>query len=158
MREFIIGSNEAQQRLDKYLKKLLPNASTGFLYKMMRKKNITCNGKKVTGKESLKKGDIIRVFFSEETLTKFMRDAKALQQEYEMLQELPMKGLKVIYEDEDILIADKPYNMLSQKARENDVSANEYLLGYLIRTHSLQLELFVRLFVIGWIETRQGYF
>ena len=36
MREFIIGSNEAQQRLDKYLKKLLPNASTGFLYKMMR--------------------------------------------------------------------------------------------------------------------------
>ena len=30
--------------------------------------------------------------------------------------------------------------MLSQKARENDVSANEYLLGYLIRTHSLQLE------------------
>ena len=59
MREFIIGSNEAQQRLDKYLKKLLPNASTGFLYKMMRKKNITCNGKKVTGKESLKKGDTI---------------------------------------------------------------------------------------------------
>ena len=55
MREFIIGSNEGQQRLDKYLKKLLPNASTGFLYKMMRKKNITCNGKKVTGKESLKK-------------------------------------------------------------------------------------------------------
>ena len=48
--------------------------------------------------------------------------------------------LNIIYEDEDILIADKPYNMLSQKARENDVSANEYLLGYLIRTHSLQLE------------------
>uniref|UniRef100_UPI00402A3DCB RNA-binding S4 domain-containing protein n=1 Tax=Agathobacter sp. TaxID=2021311 RepID=UPI00402A3DCB len=65
MREFIIGSNEAQQRLDKYLKKLLPNASTGFLYKMMRKKIITCNGKNVTGKESVNKGDTIREFFSE---------------------------------------------------------------------------------------------
>ena len=43
MREFIIGINEAGQRLDKYLKKILPNASSGFLYKMLRKKNITCN-------------------------------------------------------------------------------------------------------------------
>lgn len=139
MREFIIGSNEAQQRLDKYLKKLLPNASTGFLYKMMRKRILPATEKKLQERIA-EKGDTIRVFFSEETLTKFMRDAKALQQEYEMLQGLPMKGLKVIYEDEDILIADKPYNMLSQKAKENDVSANEYLLGYLIRTQDLQLE------------------
>ena len=127
MKEINIDEKLAGQKMMRCLERYLSNAPKSFLYKMLRKKNITCNGKKVTGKESLKKGDIIRVFFSEETLTKFMRDAKALQQEYEMLQELPMKGLKVIYEDEDILIADKPYNMLSQKARENDGSANEYL-------------------------------
>jgi 23S rRNA pseudouridine955/2504/2580 synthase len=51
-----------------------------------------------------------------------------------------MKGLQVLYEDQDILIADKPYNMLSQKAKPEDVSANEYLLGYLIRSGALQPE------------------
>lgn len=140
MREFIIGSNEAGQRLDKYLKKIMPNATSGFLYKMLRKKNITCNKAKMTGKETLRNGDRVQVFFSEETLAKFMQNTNVLQNEFDSLRELPMKGLKIVYEDDDILIADKPFNMLSQKAKDTDISANEYLLGYLIRSGSLQLE------------------
>lgn len=140
MREFIIGPNEAGQRLDKYLKKILPNASSGFLHKMLRKKNITCNKAKMTGREQVKKSDKIQVFFSEETLQKFMQDPEVLKVEYELLKGLPMKGIQVVYEDEDILVANKPYNMLSQKAKENDFSANEYLLGYLIRSGSLERE------------------
>lgn len=53
MKTFTIGTNDANQRFDKYLKKLLPNASVSFLYKMLRKKNITLDGKKATGKEPL---------------------------------------------------------------------------------------------------------
>ena len=45
MKEFKAGKNEAGQRLDKYLKKILPNASMGFIYKMLRKKNIKLNDK-----------------------------------------------------------------------------------------------------------------
>ena len=142
MREFVIQENEANQRLDKYLKKLFVNASSGFLYKMLRKKNITLNGKKADGSEMLQKGSCIRVFFSEETILKFMQDSNLLEKEYERLKGLPMKGLKVIYEDADVLVADKPANMLSQKAKENDVSANEYLLGYLMREGSLTPEIF----------------
>ena len=82
------------------------------------------------------------MFFSDETLHKFMQDTKKLQEEFHMLQRLQMKGLSIIYEDTDILIADKPYNMLSQKAKEQDLSANEYLLGYLIRSGALSLETF----------------
>jgi 23S rRNA pseudouridine955/2504/2580 synthase len=137
MKSFIINKNEANQRLDKYLKKLLPNASTGFLYKMLRKKNILLCGAKASGKEMLKAGDEISIFFSDETLEKFMQDKGSLGDEYERLKALPMKGLKVLYEDDDILIADKPDDMLSQKAKPDDVSANEYLLGYLIRSDSL---------------------
>ena len=62
MKEFIIQSNEANQRFDKYLKKLLPNASTGFLFKMLRKKNITLNEKKAEGTELTKVGDIVKIF------------------------------------------------------------------------------------------------
>ena len=46
MQQLTIGKNQAGQRLDKFLKKAFPNAGTGFLYKMLRKKNITLNGKK----------------------------------------------------------------------------------------------------------------
>ena len=48
MKEFKAGKNEAGQRLDKYLKKILPNASMGFIYKMLRKKNIKLNDKKAS--------------------------------------------------------------------------------------------------------------
>ena len=51
MRVYQIGANEAQQRLDKYLKKLLKEAPDSIIYKMMRKKNIVLNGKKCDGKE-----------------------------------------------------------------------------------------------------------
>ncbi len=142
MKEYIIKKNEENQRLDKFLKKLLPNASMGFLYKMLRKKNILWNGKKATGSESLSAGDTIRLFLSDETFAKFHTDMAALTQEYDMLKALPMKGISIIYEDEDILAVNKPPDMLSQKAKKEDISANEYLLGYLIKKGSLSLEEF----------------
>ena len=54
MRDLTIGKNEAGQRMDKYLKKYFPEAGSGFLYKMLRKKNILLNEKKADGKEMLK--------------------------------------------------------------------------------------------------------
>ena len=48
MKKEIISMNEAGQRFDKYLKKYLKEASSGFLYKMLRKKNITLNEKKLS--------------------------------------------------------------------------------------------------------------
>ena len=64
MRLLTVGTNEAGQRLDKLLAKYLNQAGKGFLYKMLRKKNITLNGKKCDGSERLKEGDEIRLFFS----------------------------------------------------------------------------------------------
>ena len=53
MQVFIVEKNHAGQRLDKFLHKYLPEASKSFIYKMLRKKNITLNGKKAEGKEIL---------------------------------------------------------------------------------------------------------
>ena len=50
---------------------------------------------------------------------------RCLLKEYEGLKALGLKGLKVVFEDDEKIIADKPYNMLSQKASDKDVSANE---------------------------------
>ena len=64
MREISIQKNEAGQRMDKFLAKYLNKAPKSFFYKMMRKKNITLNGKKAVGKELVQAGDSIKVFLS----------------------------------------------------------------------------------------------
>ncbi len=71
MQSVIIGKNQAGQRLDKFLHKCLPLAGNGFLYKMLRKKNITLNGKKAEGGEILAPGDQVRFFLSDETFCRF---------------------------------------------------------------------------------------
>lgn len=137
MREFKINDNEAGQRFDKYLKKLLGNAPGSFIYKMLRKKNITLNGKKADGTEKLNKDDDVKLFFSDETFEKFSGSTTS-NPEYEALNVLSKeftsgkRKLQVVYEDKDIIFINKPTGMLSQKAKPEDISANEYILAYLI--------------------------
>ena len=71
MREIEIGQNDSGQRLDKYLQKYMREAPKGFLYKMLRKKNIVLNGKKADGSEHLAIGDEVKLFLSEDTYLKF---------------------------------------------------------------------------------------
>lgn len=132
MREFSIQKNEAGQRLDKYLKKLLGNAPGSFLYKMLRKKNIVLNDKKADGSQKLKEGDIVKVYVSEETFLKFSSRQAGENLSFG-LPAVRMDGLPfaILYEDEDMLAIDKPSGMLSQKAGPGDISANEYILAYL---------------------------
>ena len=112
MRVFIIQKNEAGQRFDKYLKKRFAHAPSGFLYKMMRKKNIVLNGRRADGTEQLAAGDEVKVFFSEETFQKFAGLEQA-SGEYLALRELNVK-LTFLYEDEDTIFINKPSGMLSQ--------------------------------------------
>lgn len=134
MRNIQIGERESGQRLDKYLKKLLSKAPSGFIYKMLRKKNIVLNGKKADGSEKLKQGDEVKLFLSEETFAKFLPELLHAQEKY------PCIPLEVIYEDEDILVINKPVGMLSQKAKAEDVSANEYIIGYLLKENKIKEE------------------
>ena len=75
MRSIMVNKNEAGQRLDKLLAKYLNLAGKGFLYKMMRKKNIVLNGKKCDGSEKLAEGDEIKLFLADETIEKFSETA-----------------------------------------------------------------------------------
>lgn len=126
MKEIIVKENEAGQRLDKLLRKYLNKAPDSFLYKMLRKKNITLNGKKAAGKEQTVKGDVIRIFLSDETYAKFSEE-KPVRISGNMLDEK-----QIIYEDHHILILNKPVGILSQKAKPEDISMNEMLISYLL--------------------------
>lgn len=150
MQTVTIGKNQSGQRLDKFLHKFMPNAGNGFLYKMLRKKNITLNGHRAEGSEILVQGDTLAFFFSEETYRKFTGQCSAEGVGRPAESEMPpdsvmeppireylqafhtLKNIRVLYEDEDILIADKPSGILSQKAAPSDLSLNEWLIGYLL--------------------------
>ena len=136
MQELHVTENEAGQRLDKLLAKFLNQAPKSFLYKMMRKKNIVLNGKKCTGNEKLKQGDSIKLFFSDETIEKFSAGTYAIPKK-EKINMLP-----IIYEDEQVLLMNKPVGVLSQKAKDSDVSAVEILINYLMETDQLSKEQF----------------
>lgn len=140
-----IAKNDAGQRFDKYLKRQLGETQNSFIYKMLRKKNIVLNGKKATGNELLCENDEVKLFFSDETYEKFHGiskassktdiDTEAYQAAYHKL-----KGIQKIFENEHTLILNKPAGVLSQKAEPADLSANEWLIGYLLETGFLSSE------------------
>lgn len=150
MYQTTITAKEAGQRFDKYLRRIMPEAGSGFLYKMLRKKNITLNGKKADGSEKIAAGDCVAIFFSQETLAKFKgarisgngscggecSDWAAVYQEaYRKI-----TGVGVLYENDHILLADKPAGVLSQKADKTDLTLNEWLIGYLLEKGGLSGE------------------
>ena len=135
MKELTIKSPDAGQRLDKYLKRVFPEMGTSFLYKMLRKKNITLNNKKATGSEQVQTGDLIQCFFSDETFDKFTGKTDSTS-EY-LTAYASLKDIKVIYEDEHILLLNKPAGILSQKAQTKDMSLNEWMIGYLLDSKAI---------------------
>lgn len=130
MKVITVSNNEAGQRLDKLLAKYLNRAPKSFLYRMLRKKNITLNGKKADGSERTSVGDEVKLFLADETIEKFSS------------LEISNTGgnLNVLYEDEHILLINKPCGMLSQKARPSDVSLVEHLISYLLKNGSITEE------------------
>lgn len=132
MKIVTIGKNEAGQRLDKYLKKYLNQAGSGFIYKMLRKKNILLNDKKSDGSPILAEGDSITFYLADETLGKFHQPETHLTLPVETI------TIDVVYEDDNYLIVNKPAGILSQKSREEDISMVEQVTGYLLQQGAIQ--------------------
>lgn len=141
-----IEGDHAGQRLDKFLGKYLSQAPSGFYYKMLRKKNITLNGKRAEGRELLRQGDRVALWLADETLLKFggylpgqpkaangqhggdgADNISLYRRAYHALQ-----GVGVVYEDSHVLILDKPAGVLTQQAKAGDLSLNEWMVGYLL--------------------------
>ena len=140
MQQLTITDLEAGQRLNKYMMKYLNQAPSSFIYKMLRKKNITRNGKKASGDEILECGDVIKVFLADETIEKFRVVGSA-----QVSRQKPGITLQILYQDPDILAVHKPVGVLSQKAQKNDYSINEAIVDYCLSMRILsekQLETF----------------
>ena len=140
MREILVTKEYAGGRMDKLLFRFLDQAPTGFVYKMLRKKSIVLNGKKAKGSEILKENDRIRLYLADETIAKFQGNAAASHKEparskgegspaFEAaLQAFPEQ---IVFEDDNLLAVNKPFGLLSQKAKPSDLSLNDLVCAYL---------------------------
>lgn len=149
MKEIKIEKSSEGKSLLKFLSLYFKAADNGFLHKMLRKKNIVLNEKKADGTEKIKSGDVVRVFFSDETFSK-MRGVSASDSRFSELSQLADEDLlsseskyfkpNIIFEDENIIVANKPPFILSQKAKPTDFSMNEDLILYMIKSGNLSQE------------------
>ena len=96
MKRFIIGSNDAGQRLDRFLMKSAPLLPSSLMYKAIRNKSIKINGKRVDIALRINEGDVLEIYLNDEFLAK------------------PETGLisssgdiDVLYEDKNIMLIDK---------------------------------------------------
>lgn len=122
MREIIIKKEEENQRLDKFLFKLLNDAPKTFVYKMLRKKNIKLNGLKAAGSEILACGDVLNLYFSDETISKFSSEKEV---------NFSAGNLEIVYEDDNILAINKPKGVLSHPDNGEKNSVVDQVLLYL---------------------------
>ncbi len=133
MQKVTITAGESGQRLDKFLLKYLGKAPKSFIYKMLRKKNITLDGKKASGSEKIAEGSLITFWLSDETIGAFRSESDIFAYD-------GLPDPEVIYEDEQIIVMNKPAGLLSQKADAGDTSMNEIMIHYLLQTGQLAEE------------------
>lgn len=107
MREFIIGSNGAGQRADRFLGKVAHDIPPGALQKAFRKKDVKRNGKPCRADERLLEGDVLRLYI---VVPAAGNTGITVPQPVVPL--LPPES--IIYEDENIIVLHKPAGMPSQ--------------------------------------------
>ncbi len=110
MKEFIINKNDAGQRLDKYITKSFPLLPQSLMYKYIRSKRIKINNKKSEISYRLKENDVITLYINDE----FFEPVKP---KYDFLS--AGKNIKIVYEDENIILVDKPAGLLSHPDEDN---------------------------------------
>ena len=110
MKELTVSKNDANQRLDRFVGKAVPLLPDSLLQKYIRLKRIKLNGKGAKRDEKLKQGDILQLYINDEFF-------EAPTEENAYLK-VSSPRLAVIFEDENILLADKKPGMLCHSAGE----------------------------------------
>ena len=103
MKEFTISKNDAGQRMDKFITKAIPKLPSSLLYKYIRLKRIKLNGKRCEISTRLSVGDLVQCYVSDEFF-----EAEEKRPEFM----LAPSSVDVVYEDENIILVNKPAGLL----------------------------------------------
>lgn len=98
MKSFLINSNDSGQRIDKFIKKSMPQLPKSMMYKLIRKKDIKINGKRCEISTILKEGD---------TVTIYVKDDLSTVKKYDTTFLSAPTSLDIVFEDRNIIIVFK---------------------------------------------------
>lgn len=111
MIKVIIKENDTNQRLDKFVRKYLPKAPLSLIYKLFRKKDIKVNKKSQKEDYIVTLDDEVSIYISDELLEHY--NAKTVVKSEKM-------NFKIIYEDNNVLIINKPSNIIVHAGDDSD--------------------------------------
>lgn len=123
MKQITVNANDAGQRLDKLLAKLLHDAPKSLIYKWLRKKRVKVNGKKQDARYMLCEGDVLELyindeFFSAPSVPDYLTGNAVIN---------------AVYEDENIIIINKPSGLAVHGGGENSDNLVRRLQAYLFQ-------------------------
>ena len=117
-----IGTNEAGQRLDKFLRKYLKDVPLSAIFKALRKGDIRVNGVKKKENYTLEMGDAIEIRYIQ---------SKREKKENSFIK-VNASGLRIAYEDANIVVVEKWPGVLVHPDQKGSVpSLTDYVLSYL---------------------------
>lgn len=129
MRQIEVGKNDSGQRIDRFLRKYLRNCPLSRIYKFLRK-DIKVNSKRVEASYLLCEGDIIRLYVSDEEY-EMLVDSRKTENLYNKKSSIQIEPA---YEDENILVANKPKGILTHGDRfEKKKHLTNQVIDYLIQ-------------------------
>ncbi|MBP9779323.1 RluA family pseudouridine synthase [Candidatus Gracilibacteria bacterium] len=110
----ISHSSDIDQRLDRFVKKYLPNAPLGGIYKMLRTGKIKVNGKKKPETYMIELGDEIAFWLTDDELQSLTQEKMAQREDGIKRENLSNEHkiiLEVLYEDDFLMVINKPSGM-----------------------------------------------
>lgn len=118
-----ITSKDANQRVDKYVKKYLNEAPLSFIYKLFRKKDVKINKHWVKENYIIQDGDELAIYITDAQLEEFNKSKEAKKADL---------NHPIVYEDENILIVDKPRGLLVHgDQNEKSITLANEVINYL---------------------------
>ncbi|MBE6141396.1 MAG: RluA family pseudouridine synthase [Erysipelotrichaceae bacterium] len=124
MKEFVVKKSESGQSLEKYTKKVLPKVPLGYIEKLFRKKDIKINGHWQDKKAVVNEDDKVSIYITDSDYDKFNSETKEVVADNYIEQ-------FIVYEDENILLINKPRGMLVQKDKATGKALDDFVLSYL---------------------------
>ncbi len=123
MREIIIAVNDANQRVDRFLRKYMPDAPLSRIYKALRKE-IKLNGKRPSEASMLAEGDVLHIYMTDEELEAYTKKS---------LRRSARRDFEICYEDERVMVVSKPFGLLTHgDSSEKKESLANQVTDYLI--------------------------
>ena len=108
--EFNTGIDDNDRRIDKVLRNFIKDVPLSSIYKYIRKNLIKINNKKTTQDYRVKTGDVISIAaFIINDFSENQSESNNLQKNEETAFQ---KNLEIVFQNEDILILNKPYDVL----------------------------------------------